>query len=186
MHGQTQKIRNLVNIPTIQQTLKKDGVLWNQMCSCLDVIEDTELAINTYFNKKCGESAEECYLAVYGLLQALFVQQDAVINLCESLGIPNPLNRYPQLGKIRKVRNDSVGHPTRRGAANKPSYHFISRPTLTHDGFQHLSIDSNGKLDFEDISIPDLIKDQEAYLSEILKSVIVELEQKKQLKHAQT
>ena len=41
-----------------------------------------------------------------------------------------------------------------------------------------MSIDINGKLDFKDISIPDLIADQRTCLSQILNSVIVELEQK--------
>jgi len=178
MYEQTQKIRELINKNIMRCILLQSGVLWDQLCSCLDVIGDTELAITAYLRREFGESTEGRYLAVYGLLQALFAQQDAVINLCESLSIPENISNYPQLKEVRKVRNDSIGHPTKRGTKKHPSYHYISRPTLTYDGFQHISFDSNGKLDFENVSIPDLIEDQRTCLSEILTSVIGELEQK--------
>jgi len=184
MYEQTHKIRELINKPIIRCILLQSGVLWDQLSSCLDVIGDTELAITAYLRREFGESTEVRYLAVYGLLQALFAQQDAVKFLCTSLGMPekDPLKKYPRLIEIREIRNDTIGHPTMRDRQRKrekpPSYHFISRPTLTHDGFQHVSFDSNGKLDFEDVSIPDLIEDQRTCLSEILTSVIGELEQK--------
>ncbi len=178
MYEQTQKIRELISKVIIRCILWQSGVLWDQLSSCLDVIGDTELAITAYLRRKFGESTEGLYLAVYGLLQALFVQQDAVINLCECLSIPEAINNYPRLEKIRGVRNDTIGHPTKRGTKNKPTYHFISRPTLTYDGFQHVSFDSNGKPDSEDVRISDLIGDQKTYLSEILNSVIIALEQR--------
>lgn len=153
---------------------------WDQLCSCLDVIGDSELAIAAYLDREFGGSIGEHYLAVYGLLQALFLQQDAVINLEDSLGIQDTIYNYPRLKEIREVRNASIGHPTKkdRPKSQPTSYHFISRPTLKPDGFQLLSIDNNGKLRFKDVSIPDLITDQRTYLSEILTSVIGELEQK--------
>ena len=165
--------------------LFKNGALQTQLSSCLDVIEDSKLAIDAYLNREFGESIGGHYLAVYGLLQALFLQQDAVRYLCESLGMPNPLDNNPRLEEIRDIRNDTIGHPTKRNRkkGQPTSYHFISRgdlsrPKLTPDRFQHMSIDINGKLDFKDISIPDLITDQKNCLSEILNSVISELEQK--------
>ncbi len=179
MSEQSQKIRDLINTPIMQSPLLKNHALWNQLCSCLDVIEDSESAIDAYLDREFGESVGEHYLAVYGLLQALFIQQDAVINLCESLSTLETIDNYPRLEKIRGVRNDTIGHPTKRGTKNKPTYHFISRPTLTYDGFQHVSFDSNGKPDSEDVRISDLITDQKTCLSEILTSAISELEQKK-------
>ena len=165
--------------------LFKNGALQTQLSSCLDVIEDSKLAIDAYLNRGFGESIGGHYLAVYGLLQALFIQQDAVRYLCESLGMPNPLDNNPRLEEIRDIRNDTIGHPTKRNRkkGQPTSYHFISRgdlsrPKLTPDRFQHMSIDINGKLDFKDISIPDLTTDQKTCLSEILNSVISELEQK--------
>jgi hypothetical protein len=125
-----------------------------------------------------GASDGARYLAVYGLLQALFLQQDAVINLCESLGIPETIDNYPRLKEIREIRNMSIGHPTKRkrkkGQLN--SYHFISRSTLSINGFTLLSDYAGGTSESKSISIPDLIADQGEYVSDIINKVKDELE----------
>ena len=180
MHEQARRISELINKPVMQCILSQNNAMQAQRSSCLDVIEDTELAITAYLSRECGESTKNHYLAVYGLLQALFAQQDAVKFLCIPLGVleeKDPWKKYPKIKKIREIRNDTIGHATKRGN-NKPSFHFISRPTLEPNGFQHMSIDNNGKLSFDDVSIPTLISDQKTCLSEILDSVISELEQK--------
>ena len=158
--------------------LSKNGTRWDQLCSCLDTIGDSELAIDAYLDRKFEENTGANYLAVYGRLQALFIQQNAVGYLCESLGMPNLIKNYPRLKEIRDIRTASIGHPTKKDRPkNQPtSYHFISRVTLRPDGFQLLSILSDGEFKFEDVSIPDLIADQRTYLSEILTSVIGKLE----------
>lgn len=180
MNEEIRKVREFINKPILQSPLLKNGALWDQLCSCLDVIEDSEPAIDAYLDRKFGESIGAHYLAVYGLLQALFIQQDAVRYLCESLGMPNPLDNNPRLKEIRDIRNDSIGHPTKRNRkkGQPTSYHFMARPTLKPDGFQLASYFGNGTSKFEYISIPDLIADQRTYLSGILTSVIGELEQR--------
>jgi len=170
MYKYTREIRDFINKPIKQFNLLKNHKLWNQLCSSLDVIGDSDLAISAYINSEFGTDDEEKYLRLYGVLQALFLQQDAVTNLCESLGLPNNLTSHPKLKEIRDIRNDSIGHPTKRG--NYKSYHFISRATITKSGFQLISDYGNNKTTFKDISVIDLIEEQRKYLSEILKKVI--------------
>jgi hypothetical protein len=57
------------------------------LCSCLDLIGDTDLAIAVYHQAEHPEHEGGKYLLVYGILQTLFLQQAAVQNLCEALGI---------------------------------------------------------------------------------------------------
>jgi len=170
----TQEIRNFINKPRKRFNLLKNHKFWNQLCSSLDVIEDSDLAIAAYTNSEFSTDDGEKYLRLYGVLQALFLQQDAVTNLCESLGLPNNLTSHPKLKEIRDIRNDSIGHPTKRG--NYKSYHFISRVTITKLDFQLISNYENNKTTFRDISVIDLVKEQERYLSKILKEVINVLE----------
>jgi len=170
MYKYTQEIRDFINEPRKQFNLLKNHKFWNQLCSSLDVIEDSDLAIAAYINSGFGTDDGEKYLRLYGVLQALFLQQDAATNLCESLGLPNNLTSHPKLKEIRDIRNDSIGHPTKRG--NYKSYHFIARGTITKLGFQLISDYKNNKTTFRDISVIDLIKEQRKYLSEILKKVI--------------
>lgn len=176
MYEQVQKIHDFAIKSIARDTLLPKGTPRSQLKSCLDAIGDSELAIAAYSAGEFGVSDGVRYLAVYGLLQALFIQQDAVRYLCESLGMPNPLNNYPRLKEIREIRNASIGHPTKKDRPKPTSYHFISRPTLRRSGFQLLSILSEGNFRFEDVSIPDLVADQRTNLSEILTSVIGKLE----------
>jgi len=171
MYKYLQEIRGFVNKPRKQFNLLKNRKFWNQLCSSLDVIEDSDLAIDAYLNREFSKDDGEKYLRLYGVLQALFLQQDAVTNLCESLGLPNELITDPKLKEIRAIRNDSIGHPTKRGWNDK-SYHYMSRISITKSKFQLISYYGNSKTIFRDILVIDLIKEQRRYLSKIFKEVI--------------
>lgn len=172
-----EEIREIINKPRIQHGYSMNRGLWNQLCSSLDVLEDTDLAIEAYYNKKFGSTNGEKYLALYGLLQAMVTQQDAVFHLCESLNILKRLDDFPKLREIRNVRIESIGHPTKRSKGKKhpTSYHFITRITLKHNSFTLGSEYSNGKSEHKNVSIPDLISEQKKYVVEILESIRKEL-----------
>src|SRR5918999_92257 len=86
---------------------------WNRLTSSLDVLGDTELAFDAYLEHLHEPATTgELYILLYGVLQALFIQQDAVENMMESLGLRYAL--HPILEAIREARNDSTGHPTKR------------------------------------------------------------------------
>ncbi|MGI0015141.1 MAG: hypothetical protein ACREBU_17140, partial [Nitrososphaera sp.] len=142
-----EQIREFINNPRKHYELRQNKALFSQLASSLDVIEDAEQAIAAFTAGEFGESKTALYLAVYGLLQALYVQQDAVIHLCESLGIKERINNYPKLKEVREIRNDSIGHPTRRDQkkGQPTSYHHISQITMTREGFQMLSFFSDGR-----------------------------------------
>jgi len=176
MDEYTERIRDIINEHRTQKDLMKDLGLWSQICSSLDVIEDTELAISAYSEGKFRSTEGELYLGIYGLLQSLYLQQDAAFNLCEALAIPTKIDDFPNLKNIRDIRNDSVGHPTKRGTNKSHSYHFISRVTLKVNGFQLLSFDSNQTLRSNNINILDMLEYQKRDISKILESVIRELE----------
>jgi len=173
MYKYTQEIRDFINKPRKQFNLLKNRKFWNQLCSSLDVIEDSDLAIDAYINSEFGKDDGEKYLRLYGVLQALFLQQDAVTNLCESLGLSDNLTANTKLKEIRNIRNDSIGHPTKRG--NYKSYHFISRVSTTKSGFQLISDYGNSKITFRNISVIDLIKEQREYLSKILIKKVINI-----------
>ena len=127
-------IRNLINKPRKQRLLLKDSAAWYMLCSSLDVIADADLCLKAFLATDIDSfDAGNKYMYVYGTLQALIVQQDAVKHLTESLKIPYPFNdnsnEKQQLNEIREIRNDSVGHPTKRGGGTGSAFNFISRIT---------------------------------------------------------
>jgi len=176
---QVSKIRRFINIPHKHYELRQNKAMFSQLCSSLDVIEDTEDAITAYTENDFGEIKPLNYLLMYGLLQSIYVQQDAVINLCESLGTSDKINNYPNLKEIRDVRNDTVGHPTKRDhkKGNRVSYHHVTQLTLNKSGFTLTSYYSDGSPEqFRKIDIPELIAEQNKYISEILSNLIRNLE----------
>jgi hypothetical protein len=94
-------------------------------------------------------------LLAYGVLQALFLQQDAVFWWCKCLSI-QPVSKcenpgtwaatIPQLTRARNARNDSIGHPARRDKP-RPSpvaAFFIVQHSLSGDGFSVHGYDERG------------------------------------------
>ena len=78
-------IRDYGQDPRHIQNLQVVRFTWHQLWAALDVIEDTELAIEAYLQSKYPTDIGERYLRLYGLLQVLFVQQDAMRHVIEAI-----------------------------------------------------------------------------------------------------
>ncbi len=169
------RIRDFINSPRRQSTLltKREG--WNKLCSSLDLIGDTELAIAAYPSlcKTGGDGAS--YLIVYGILQTLLLQQDAAKHIADVLDINIKLPK--ELQQIRMIRNSAAGHPGRQKEKGVIKSCFISRISLSPVGFELMTAYSDDK-DYEmtHVSIPKLLETQNTYLGELLEKVIKELE----------
>lgn len=175
------RIREFINRPRKQNLLLKDGRFWNQLCSSLDVIQDTDVALDDYVGHDFPESLGQKYLAIYGVLQSLFIQQDAVDHLIESLKLKMP-NASERLKDVREVRNKSIGHPTKKGGKKGTTYHFISRGTMNKNGFQLMSCVPGRDHEFENVNILPLISRQRSVIEEVLKEVLAMFEEE-EMKH---
>ena len=158
------------------------------LCSSLDAIEDTDYCLEAFLTTDIDPLDDgNKYMYVYGTLQALFVQQDAVEHLTESLKIPYPLNENSnekqQLKEIRDIRNDSVGHPTKRGGGIGRAFNFISRITINNQGFELGTTYADGRPNCsKDVNIPNLIATQRRILIGVLDSLIKPL-RKEEMEH---
>jgi hypothetical protein len=178
---QISQIRDFINEPRKQHLLLKNNPLWNQLCSALDVVQDTDIAMEAYLQNPFPGGEGEKYIRVYGILQVLVVQQDAVKHLIASLDLPETiLDSLEDMKEIREIRVESIGHPTEKRAKGGHSYHFISRVTMHKEGFQLLSCLPNKQLEFKDINIPELINKQRATVQKMLNQVAGELKREEQ------
>ena len=153
------------------------------MCGSLDAIGSAQLAVDAFkSHKNDTNNIGLKHLMAYGLLQSLYVQQDAVSNLCESIDVPKPLNvqyrddlqrNHPNLHKIRQLRNTGIGHPSRDTKENTHSF-LIKGDDLTLYRF-----DKIGNFSSENYDILDIIKTQEKNLCAILRQVIEKMTSKK-------
>ncbi len=168
------QIRDLINNPRKQYAMLQDKAAWNMLCSCLDFIEDIQLAIAAYDQIPHSEDEGRKYLFLYGILQTLFLEQDAVRNLCDALGIS--YNRDPFLTQIREIRNDSIGHPTKRGDGKGEAFNFISRASLSADGFDLMTTYPDGRPPlFRHVNVPSLIEKQQVILGQALTAILRKL-----------
>ncbi len=166
-------IRDIINNPRKRCVLLEDAAAWNMLCSCLDMIGDTELALEAFL--KQGDFGDDGtnYLLIYGALQALFIQQDAVEDLAEALKVLNvTYTPNESLKKIREIRNDSIGHPTKRynGQSNR-----MMRMSLRHHRFDLIKNYPNRRTECLDVDVIDLIQKQRANLAETLTGIAVKL-----------
>jgi hypothetical protein len=165
-------IREIVNRRKVHASLSTDRQLFNQLCSAMDVIDDCEMAFDSYLRKKGLQvSTGQRYLDVFGLLQALIVQQDALKHLAEAIKVPYKESR--DLTAIRIIRNRAC-HPSR---TNDKTFNFISRITLSWRGFQLMTFTpSVGPLpDIPFIDLPALIEKQRPEIQVSLAHIYTEI-----------
>ena len=122
---------------------RKDEGDWSKLWTAVDNLEDTQLAIDEYASLKNFSR-----LAVYGLLQSMYVQQDAISHLEKAINIPIPdwKKDYPGLSNIRDIRNETIGHPiSEKGLYTSISHtdnlNVLDYGVWSKDGFQHKTID---------------------------------------------
>lgn len=180
IHKLEQRIRDLINRPRKQRNIMLDQNAWHRLCSSMDLIGDTQLAIESFDESSIsGELLDGYgYLIIYGLLQALFLQQDAARDLALALKYKFELPK--ELGQIREIRNDTTGHPTDR----KHGEYFcvINRSSIHGSRFSYFRY-SQGKnwFDNHNVDVSSLISTQRNVIGQLLTEIIerLEIEEKK-------
>jgi hypothetical protein len=165
-----------IDHPRHHRSLRRDIGRWNQVLSSLQALKQTNLAVTAFQKHGAKLSEGERFLAIYGLLQALVLQQDALCHLAEALKTtPVRLNRHRRLEEIRNIRNWSVGHPTKADRGPALSHHAIARPKLGRGGFSLHSSFDDGRFQYMYVPLPQLGRLQRRVISALLRSMLSEL-----------
>ena len=180
LYEKISKIRDFINFasPRKKHALMQDSALWYMLCSSMDIIEDMEFALESYLTEDPDISEiGRMYLLIFGALQALYVQQDAITHLHQALDIP--YTRDPSIENIREIRNDVAGHPTNR--RNKKAFNFIGRSSLGVHEFRLMTLDPiKGdifKPKYVNVNVVDLIVTQRSVFLDVLSKVIETLKE---------
>lgn len=170
------QIRAHINRTEKQAILLKNRQKWDRLTSALNVLEDTSWAIEYYLENDYPQDFKGKYLFTYGLLQALFVQEDAINSISVALfGKEIDFkNDYPKIYTVRELRNDVVGHPTCR---SKTQFIYLAQCSLSKEAFYYLKDNSNtedrGRID---VDVKAAINDQICCINTILKNAVDELD----------
>lgn len=157
------------------------------LCASMDVIENSQSAIDDFYALPDFSANNGGYLYLYGLLQAFFVQQDALSCLNQSLcGIAiNWEKSFPKIYSIRELRNETIGHPCNTNRKGIKSFHSISSFSINKTSFEFASYREDKGYIFEPkfIDLNDLRQTQEqtiiTLLHEINEKLINELNEHK-------
>lgn len=177
-------LRDRVNEPRRRKALLQREVVWNTVCSAMDVVSDTCQALRSYYHAAASSQKRDkgaAYLLAYGVLHALYLQQDATFWWAKSLELPGFVEfdapggwalTIPELAAARKARNDTIGHPVRRDRPkDEPiSSFFIVQHSLSAHGFEFIQHDDHGRTSFPfgSVSFSELIDAQMRSLATIL------------------
>ena len=181
----TRAVRDLVNIRRRHREIGRDSSSLNTIASALDTLSDTAEAIGAY-GKEPVSDRDRTYLASYGVLQALYMQQDATFWLCRLLGI-DPISGFESPGKwsssvpaieaARMARNNSVGHPVRREKGGPLASFFLVQSTLRLGNFQLLQSEGK-KRQFVSVNVSKLAEEQLAAVDALLRDAAHQLREK--------
>jgi len=165
------EIRNVINhCCYVRNCLQEKSSVWNQVCACLDVIEDSMLAAEDYLEKEELSACTQGYIYIYGVLQALFIQQDALNHIVTAINSTfksdvEKVTDNNRIREIRELRNDVVGHPTKRNKKGEPErYLMLNRHTISKQGFEILFFQKDKSMDPREIKLEQAIKDQVSFV----------------------
>ena len=135
------RIRLHINRTEKQAALLENRKKWLRLTAALDVLEDTACAVGYYFGTEYPSDINGKYLFTYGLIQSLFVQEDAIQSIFKSLfdkEIDFKID-YPEAYKVREMRDDVVGHPTDRYRGEK--FIHLAQCSMKKDCFYYTKWD---------------------------------------------
>lgn len=163
-------IRERINSIEKQRFLIEANKKWLQLTSSLNVLEDSYLAVQFYCDSAFPESAGGRYLYIYGLLQALYLQQDAATGISDSL-FGKKINwktEYPNAYYAREMRNDVSGHPTNRDSGKLVIY--LEQISLRKESFGYMRCysDENKESEYVGINVQEAIDDVHNCINTIL------------------
>lgn len=112
---------------------------YNQAFTSIDLIEDSQIAIEEFGRAESLGKEGRSTLLIYGLLQSLFLQQDGLYHLykCvvdEKTKQTDFFDTFSFDKNIREVRNDIAGHPTNR---KNTEFYFIAKGPVSKERFTY-------------------------------------------------
>jgi hypothetical protein len=124
----------------------------------MDVLGDSNEALLAYEGERTevrDSNYGVSYLFLYGTMQTLYVQQDAVTEIRKTVGLEPSTWMNDEVRTARELRNKATGHPTRRSRSG--SAHFMVRPGMTRSDFVLYSFEPSGAMRHQKVSVPWMI-----------------------------
>lgn len=146
-----------------------DGKDWHILCASMDILEDSLEAIKAYIMGSCSGDDGGKYLKLYGLLQAVVMNQDALVFIYNLFTKGEKLKLRKNTRKMRDIRIIVAGHPAscREDELGNPMYSCFLNRALLFPWTLHLIEYNNvtGESKYPEINLKELLQN---YFEDIL------------------
>lgn len=146
---------------------------YERVFTSLDVIEDCQDAIMEYESIPEDIFPRRTTLYIYGVLQALYCQQDGLFHLYRTIvdkGIKDPYALFEKFGlskRIRVVRDDIAGHPADRKRGKE--FYFLAKGGNSKYKFTYAGYTPDFKC--ENVDLKFFIKEQNHFTIGVLSKI---------------
>ena len=165
------RIRALLAAAETAGRLGLDPGARNRVESALHHIDKTERMLDAFLQGEAPASDGDGWLRIFGVMQALVVEQDAVAHLVKDLEVGDEIALE---WKHRELRRGAVGHPVQRKDGIRS--HITSGSDPAFRSFSLRTVFADGRPDAtEQVEVPVLIRAQRELVAQALFLVLQSL-----------
>jgi Ni,Fe-hydrogenase I large subunit len=159
-----------IHIKIYQNNFLDKGNDYERAFTSLDVIEDCQDAFEEFINIPAKNIPKRTTLFVYGVLQAMYCQQDGLFHLYRTL-VDNKTKKVNQLferfeldSEIRIVRDDIAGHPADRNYGKE--FYYLAKGANSKYNFTYAGYNPNFKS--VNVDLKEFIEKQTLFAHKVL------------------
>jgi hypothetical protein len=146
------------------------------------LIQDTAEAVWTHMNKGFSSDPMAAYIEFWGVMQAIFIQQDAICELYEAIFGERPeIPRKSSWFELRDLRNRCAGHPAKNENSIKGSKlrSFMGRSFGSYERITYEQYDSaKGQPANPTVNLQSLIGSHDEQAAGVLSAALAEMKRK--------
>ena len=161
-----------------------DEKSYNSVIDSFYLLEDTELAKQEFEKVNfVQESFGRLYLFFYGVLNSCYMQQQAILVICQKLGITQNISDIKS-SEVVSYRNDFSAHSPNRGRGNSEHSFILDRHAMNEGKVKGYTANHSDGFVFREADILSLIKGWDCLLEqqlELIASRILNKEHNKQV-----
>lgn len=149
-----------------------DKNAYSSVIDSLYLLEDTQLAKHDFGQVNfIKESFGKLYLMFYGVLNSCYMQQQAILVICQKLGIKDYI---PEIKNIEVVafRNDFSAHSPNRGRGKSEHSFILDRHAMREAKVQGYTANHETGIVFREANINSLISNWDLVLERQLELIV--------------
>ena len=155
---------------------------FERYCVAKDTVQDTAEAVMSHREQGFTDDVYRRYVEYYGVLQAIYMQQDAIKALFALFMAPDEIDYslLPNWQILRDLRNNTVGHPVGR-------LKRLDRSQIAYDcvNYQWYPKDNPSSCKSENINLGAVLDGYDCEAGGVLQSIWSRLEAECTAKHTQ-